>query len=61
MSTVQQYLISDGSEFQVCKAATGNAHCANIVHVLSADNSRTSEEKEEKQVQAALTTYHHGL
>jgi len=35
--------MSDGSEFQVCEAATENARRANSVCVLAADSSRASE------------------
>jgi len=35
--------MSDGSEFQVCGAATENARRANSVRVLAADSSGASE------------------
>jgi len=38
--------MSDGSEFQVCGAATENARCANSVRVLAADSSGASEDHE---------------
>jgi len=37
--------MSDGSEFQVCGAATNNARHANSVHVLAADSSGASEDR----------------
>jgi len=37
--------MSDGSEFQVCGAATENARCANSVCFLAADSSRASEDR----------------
>jgi len=37
--------MSDGSEFQVCGAATENARRANSVRVLAADSSRASEDR----------------
>ena len=40
-----QDLMSDGSEFQVCGAATENARRANSVRVLAADSSRASEDR----------------
>jgi len=36
--------MSDGSEFQVCGAATEKARRANSVHVLAADSSGASED-----------------
>ena len=37
--------MSDGSEFQVCGAATENARRANSVRVLAADSSGASEDR----------------
>jgi len=37
--------MSDGSEFQVCGAATENARRANSVRVLVADSSGASEDR----------------
>jgi len=37
--------MSDGSEFQVCVAATENSLRANSVRVLAADSSRASEDR----------------
>ena len=37
--------MSDGSEFQVCGAATENARRANSVLVLAADSSEASEDR----------------
>jgi len=37
--------MSDGSELQVCGAATENARRANSVRVLAADSSRASEDR----------------
>jgi len=37
--------MSDGSEFQVCGAATENACCANLVRVLAADRSRALDDR----------------
>jgi len=37
--------MSDGSEFQVCGAATENARRANSVHVLAADSRGASEDR----------------
>jgi len=39
--------MSDGSEFQVCGAATENARRANSVRVLAADSSGMSEDRSE--------------
>jgi len=41
---VRQDLMSDGSEFQVCEAATEKARRANSIRVLAADNSGASED-----------------
>jgi len=37
--------MSDGSEFQVCGAATENARRANSVRTLAADSSGASEDR----------------
>jgi len=37
--------MSDGSEFQVCGAATEKARCANSVRVLAADSTGVSEDR----------------
>ena len=37
--------MSDGSEFQVCGAATENARRANSVRALAADSSGASEDR----------------
>jgi len=42
---VRQDLMSDGSEFQVCGAATENARRVNSVRVLAADSSGASEDR----------------
>jgi len=56
--------MSDGSEFQVCGAATENAWRANSVLVLAADSSRVSEDRSEciafvctRGVSAALSAF----
>jgi len=42
---VWQDLMSDGSEFHVCGAATENGCRANSVRVLAADSSGASEDR----------------
>ena len=42
---MRQDLMSDGSEFHVCGAATENARRANSVRVLAADSSGASEDR----------------
>jgi len=43
-STVWQDLTSDGSEFQVCGAATEKDQCANSVRVFGTFSSRASDD-----------------
>jgi len=42
--TARQDLISDGSEVQVCEAATQNARRASSVRVPGAESNRTSDD-----------------